>query len=69
MVLSQGDLFDVVKRRGGRLSETSVVQQVIYPYLSALMYMHRRGIVHRDIKPENTVFTKDFVLKVTGEDR
>ena len=49
------------------MSENSVVQQVVYPYLSALMYMHRRGIIHRDIKPENTVFTRENVLKVTGE--
>ena len=43
----QGDLFDAVKRAGGRMSEQSVVQHVLYPYLSALQYMHRRGIVHR----------------------
>jgi aurora kinase len=43
----QGDLFDAVKRAGGRLSEGAVVQQVMYPYLSALAYMHQRGIIHR----------------------
>ncbi|GAX79937.1 hypothetical protein CEUSTIGMA_g7377.t1 [Chlamydomonas eustigma] len=60
-----GDLFDAVKRKGGRLSESSVVQQVLHPYLTALLYMHKRRIVHRDIKPENTVFTREQVLKVT----
>lgn len=60
-----GDLFDDVKRRGGRMSEAEVVQQVLHPYLSALTYLHARGIIHRDIKPENTVFSKERVLKVT----
>ncbi|EFJ40677.1 hypothetical protein VOLCADRAFT_69208, partial [Volvox carteri f. nagariensis] len=60
-----GDLFDDVKRRGGRLPEREVVQHVLYPYLTALSYLHERGIIHRDIKPENTVFTRERVLKVT----
>ncbi|GFR49704.1 hypothetical protein Agub_g11855 [Astrephomene gubernaculifera] len=60
-----GDLFDDVKRRGGRLPEREVVQQVLYPYLTALAYLHARGIIHRDIKPENTVFTRERVMKVT----
>lgn len=58
---AQGDLFDDVKRRGGRLSEAEVVTSVLHPYLCALVYLHRRGIIHRDIKPENTVFTKERV--------
>lgn len=43
------------------MTEQEVVQQVLYPYLSALLYLHRRGIIHRDIKPENTVFSKEKV--------
>ncbi|MEW5318341.1 MAG: hypothetical protein WDW38_009569 [Sanguina aurantia] len=60
-----GDLFDEVKRLGGRIGERQVVQQVMYPYLCALIYLHRHSIVHRDIKPENTVFTKGMVMKIT----
>ena len=63
----QGDLFDEVKRRGGRLPEAEVVQAVLTPYLQALMYLHARGVIHRDVKPENTVFTRDRVLKLTGQ--
>eukprot|EP00955_Chlamydomonas_euryale_P058263 357008-Chlamydomonas_euryale.AAC.5 len=60
-----GDLFDAVKKRGGRMTEAALVKQVLHPYLCALMYLHSRGIVHRDIKPENTVFTRDLVMKIT----
>ena len=52
LISRQGDLFDAVKRKGGRMPESAVVQQVLYPYLSALLYLHRRGIIHRDVKPE-----------------
>lgn len=41
--------------------------QVMYPYLCALSYLHARGVLHRDIKPENTVFTRERIMKVTGE--
>eukprot|EP00955_Chlamydomonas_euryale_P101695 365365-Chlamydomonas_euryale.AAC.4 len=42
-----GDLFDLVKQHGGRLSEDSLVRCVIAPYLDAVAYMHARGIIHR----------------------
>ncbi|MEW5301362.1 MAG: hypothetical protein WDW36_004225 [Sanguina aurantia] len=60
-----GDLFDEVKRLGGRVGERQVVQRVMYPFLCALVYLHRKSIIHRDIKPENTVFTKEMVMKIT----
>lgn len=66
---AQGDLFDEVKRRGGRLPESEVVRCVLYPYLCALAYLHDRGIIHRDIKPENTVFTRDKVKLGVREKR
>lgn len=49
------------------MPEAALVQQVLYPYLCALMYLHSTGIIHRDIKPENTVFTREHVLKITGK--
>ena len=51
------------------MQEAALVQQVLYPYLCALTYLHSRGIIHRDIKPENTVFTRECVLKITGKEQ
>jgi hypothetical protein len=39
----QGDLFDEVP-------EAEVVQSVLYPYMSALLHIHGKGVVHQDIK-------------------
>jgi aurora kinase len=37
---------------------------VLHPFLCALHFLHRRGIMHRDIKPENVLFTEQRVLKL-----
>ena len=54
-----GDLFSLLQRHGGRLSEKVAVQMVLEPFLRVLNYLHTRSIAHRDIKPENILFTKD----------
>ncbi|KAG2453438.1 hypothetical protein HYH02_001661 [Chlamydomonas schloesseri] len=61
---SKGDVFTEVERRGGQLDEAETVRTVVYPFLSALDYLHSRCIIHRDIKPENLLFTATGVLKV-----
>lgn len=54
-----GELFD-------RIVEQSITEadakKIIRQILSALNYMHSKGIVHRDIKPENMLFEKSTHL-------
>ena len=49
---SKGDVFADVEKRGGQMTESDTVRQVIYPFLQALIYLHGLKIMHRDIKPE-----------------
>jgi aurora kinase len=42
-----GDLYGLLRRAGGRLGEQQAVDLVLQPFLSALAYMHSKGIVHR----------------------
>ena len=37
---------------------------IIYQILSALCYIHNKGIVHRDIKPENILLYENYGLKI-----
>ena len=41
-----------------------VLAQIIGPLLSAVAFLHSRGVMHRDIKPENLVVNSAGVLKV-----
>lgn len=59
-----GDLYRLLHRNGGRLSERQAVEMVLHPFLLSLHYLHTRGIMHRDIKPENVLFTEHRVLKL-----
>ncbi|GAX79722.1 hypothetical protein CEUSTIGMA_g7163.t1 [Chlamydomonas eustigma] len=60
----QGDLFSLIERCGGVLSEARAVNLVLCPLLNALDYLHSKGIVHRDLKPENMIFDEGMELKV-----
>ncbi len=58
------DLFSMLHKYGGRLSERLAVQLVLEPFLRVLQYLHSRAIIHRDIKPENILFNKASCLKL-----
>jgi len=45
-----GDLYTMLRRNGGSLTERQAVQMVLQPCLLALHYLHQQGITHRDIK-------------------
>lgn len=62
-------LMEMRRSRYGDFVE-HIVNNVIKPTLSALAYMHDRGIAHRDIKPENlfmcggSLLVADFGLAI-----
>ncbi|CAH1124929.1 unnamed protein product [Ceutorhynchus assimilis] len=53
--LKGGELFDRIRNKTKFLeSEASAILKKL---VSAVSFMHSRGVVHRDLKPENLVFT------------
>jgi len=53
-----GDLFDRVVKRG-HYPESDARDTMLH-LLSALAYLHTRGIAHRDVKPENILLRTKF---------
>ena len=51
-----GELFDAIIRQK-RYSEADAAR-VIRAIISAVHFMHSKGIVHLDLKPENVVLTR-----------
>lgn len=39
--------------------------QIFRPLLSALSFIHARGLIHRDLKPENILLGEDNNIKLT----
>ena len=52
--LSGGDLFDRIEQNGPFREDDA--GPLIRQLLTAVAYLHERGVVHRDIKPDNLVF-------------
>lgn len=44
---SGGDLFEHLKKWGGRMPEKWVITQVLIPLMKAMREMHNKGVIHR----------------------
>ncbi|XP_050036786.1 ribosomal protein S6 kinase alpha-5-like isoform X2 [Dermacentor andersoni] len=54
-LLTGGELLDRIRRRA-RFTESEACR-IFRRLVSAVHFMHSRGVVHRDLKPENLLFT------------
>jgi serine/threonine protein kinase len=59
---SGGELFQFIVDRGRMREHDS--RQMFAGLVSALTYMHARGVAHRDVKPENILLDDAFVPKL-----
>jgi len=59
-----GETLEDMLQRKNKLSIEEAVN-ISKGILSALKYMHSKGLAHRDIKPSNIMFNKEGVVKVT----
>jgi len=57
LTLASGPTVEKLVEYGGALG-IPFVQCVTKQLISALAYLHSRGVIHRDIKPENVIVTK-----------
>lgn len=60
---SNGDLYEAIRVGRGPL-ETEHVRSFMLQLVSAIKYLHARGIYHRDIKPENIFLCQDGSMKL-----
>jgi len=58
-----GDLYEAIRAGKGPL-ETEHVRDFMLQLVSAVEYMHGKGIYHRDIKPENIFLSQNGSMKL-----
>ncbi|RUS77055.1 hypothetical protein EGW08_015192, partial [Elysia chlorotica] len=61
---SQGDLHKHITERRGLYFPNEIIMKWFSQLLSALAYIHKRGILHRDIKPQNLFVDGKYTLKL-----
>ena len=60
---ANGDLYEAIRLNRGPL-ETEHVRDFMLQLISAVDFMHAKGLFHRDIKPENIFLTQDGSMKL-----
>lgn len=60
---SMGDLYEAIRLGQGPL-ETENVREFMLQLVSAVEFMHSKGLYHRDIKPENIFLAQDGSMKL-----
>jgi serine/threonine protein kinase len=60
---SMGDLYEAIRNNRGP-GETEHVREFMLQLVSAVEFMHSKGLYHRDIKPENIFLCQDGSMKL-----
>lgn len=61
---ANGDLFDFMKKNGGKLSE-AIAKHLFMQILDAVEFLHTKAeIAHLDIKLENILIGNNYKLKI-----
>lgn len=58
-------VHELADRAPGRRLAESQVANIMFQALTAMQYMHGKGVVHRDIKPANMMLTATGTLKLS----